>query len=250
MNSPLSQISVVLVGPKNPGNIGSVVRAMKNNGLSDLRLVTPVDYRDHEDQKKMGYRSQEIIAASREYPTLREAVADAGTVMIATAKGGKWKKDFLSPEQAAAKTMEAAAVQRVALVFGREDKGVTVDECQLANYLIRIPMAGPYPSLNLSQAVMVVTYEVFKASRQGPATPATQKMADKAAFERLENNWWALMKDLELSEPDGGLFHRSLKRALSRTHWTVADIAVFDRACKQVRWYVHQYCPVHSQEEP
>jgi TrmH family RNA methyltransferase len=249
MSSPLSNISVVLVGPKNPGNIGSVVRAMKNMGLSDLRLVTPVDFRDHEDQKKMGYRSQEIVEASREFPTLREAVADIGVVMIATAKGGKWKKDFLAPEEAAARAFDAAMQQRVALVFGREDKGVTVDECQLANYLIRIPMLGTYPSLNLSQAVMVVAYEVFKASRRGPAVPSSPKMAERSAFDRLETNWWELMKDLGLSEPDGGLFHRSLKRALTRTHWTVADIAVFDRACKQVRWYVENRCRIHSREE-
>ncbi len=250
MNSPLSNISIVLVGPKNPGNIGSVVRAMKNMGLADLRLVTPVDYREQDEQKKMGYRSQEIIEASREFATLREAVADAGVVMIATAKGGKWKKDFLSPEQAAGQAWQAAAVQRVALVFGREDKGVTVDECQLANYLIRIPMAGPYPSLNLSQAVMLVSYEVFKASRLAPTPPVNQKMADRGSFHRLETNWWELMKDLGLSEPDGGLFHRSLKRALTRTHWTIADIAVFDRACKQVRWFVETHCPIPPQEKP
>jgi tRNA/rRNA methyltransferase len=128
--------------------------------------------------------------------------------------------------------------ERVAVVFGREESGVTIDESQLANYCIRIPTAVDYPSLNLSQAVMVMAYEIFKQTGRVPETIRLPRKAERKKYERLTENIWSLMKSLEFKEQDRGLFHRSLKRALNRTHWTNADIAVFDRACKQVRWFM------------
>ena len=73
-------------------------------------------------------------------------------------------------------------------------------------------------------------------------------MAEKRAFERLTDNIWELMKSLEVREPENGLFHRSLKRALNRTRWTNADVAVFDRFCKQVRWYAESPLPAPKKE--
>ena len=247
MKKILEHIHVVLVEPKNAGNIGSVVRAMKNMGLSRLRLINPVPFRDEVEQRKMGYRSQEIIAAAREFNCLSDALHGISHVFLATAKKGKWKKDFLSPQQAA-EHIAACGGEEIALVFGREDKGVTTDESQLANYFVRIPMAGGYPSLNLSQAVMVFTYEVYKTLTAGEPVAELPRMAEKKSFERLTDNIWELMKSLELREPEKGLFHRSLKRALNRTRWTSADVAVFDRFCKQVRWFTENRCS--SKDDP
>ncbi|MFH2108050.1 MAG: TrmJ/YjtD family RNA methyltransferase [Chrysiogenia bacterium] len=249
MKEILERIHVVLVEPKNAGNIGSVVRAMKNMGLSRLHLVNPVPFRDEVEQRKMGYRSQEVIAAAREFPSLSEALHGISQVFLATAKKGKWKKDFLSPAQAAAHIAAISTAEKIALVFGREDKGVTTDESQSANYFIRIPMAGTYPSLNLSQAVMVVTYELYKAVHEGGQADGLPRMAEKRAFERLSENIWELMKRLEVREPENGLFHRSLKRALNRTRWTNADVAVFDRFCKQMRWFAEKRCRPSQEEE-
>lgn len=248
MKEILERVHIVLVEPKQPGNIGSVVRAMKNMGLSHLRLVNPVPFREEAEQKKMGYRSQEIIAAACEFPTLSDALQGISQVFLATAKAGKWKRDFLTPAQAAAQIAASASGEKIALVFGREDKGVSTNESQLANYFIRIPMAGTYPSLNLSQAVMVVVYELFKAASEGGRGPELPRMAEKRAFERITDNIWDLMKSLEVREPENGLFHRSLKRALSRTRWTNADVAVFDRFCKQVRWYAEARCCKKKEE--
>jgi tRNA/rRNA methyltransferase len=233
----LDNVYVVLVEPKNPGNIGSVVRAMKNMGISHLRLVNPVNYRDETEQKKMGYRAQEITENSKEFNTLTDALADISVAFLATSKEGKWKRDFLLPEQAAEIVSQRAHKDKIAIIFGREDKGVTIDESQMSNYFIHIPMSVSYPSLNLSQAVLVVLYEIFKKMGTMPHLPYP-KPAQKKEFERLYDNIWRMMKSLLIREPDKGLFHRSLKRALNRTRWTNADIAVFDRQCKQVRWFI------------
>ena len=232
---------VVMVEPKNAGNIGSAIRAMKNMGIANLRLVNPVDYRDNEEQRKLGYRSQEIVENSQVFSTLSEALADISTVFLATARKGKWKKNFISPDECGDMVAERIQKEKVALVFGREDSGVTIDESQLANFHIHIPSAVSYPSLNLSQAVMVLSYEVFKKVGMKPQKNPYPKVAPKKSYARLTDNIWSLMKRLEFREEDYGLFHRSLRRALSRTHWTNADIAVFDRACKQVRWFCENH---------
>ena len=234
----LNNVSIILVEPKNPGNIGSVVRAMKNMGFSDLRLVNPVDYRDVIEQRKMGYRSQEIIENSREYPDLKEAVSDMSIVFLTTTRKGKWKKDFLSLEDSAALIERQAGKEKIGIVFGREDSGVTIDESQMANYCINIPAAVKYPSLNLAQAVMVTVHAVYSHITRGEVIPPFPKMARKRSFDRLTENIYDLMESIHFVEEEKGLFHRSLKRALNRTHWTNADIAVFDRVCKQMRWYM------------
>lgn len=233
----LKKLYVVMVEPRNPGNIGASVRAMKNMGVPNLRLINPVEYKDSIQQKKMGYRAQEITEMSKEFDTLEDAVADTSLVFLATCKKGKWKQDFLLPEQAAEIIAERIQKEKIAMVFGREDSGVTIDESQVADYYIQIPMAGGYPSLNLSQAILVVLYEIFKKVAEVPpmTLPGT---ARKKSFDRLFDNIWLLVKGLLIKEPEKGLFYRSLRRALNRTRWTNADIAVFDRACKQTRWFV------------
>lgn len=249
MGSDFDNIYVVLVEPKEPGNIGSVVRAMKNMGISHLRLVNPPQgYKDDTEQKKFGYRAQEITQKSRKFTNLTDALKDISTAFLATTKKGKWKRDFLLPEQAAEMIGQRAHKEKIAVIFGREESGVTIDESQMANYFIHIPMAGAYPSLNLSQAVLVVLYEIFKKIGEAP-TLTYPKTAAKKEFERLYDNIWQLMKSLLIREPDKGLFHRSLKRALNRTRWANADIAVFDRACKQVRWFIRNKTKEDFKEE-
>jgi TrmH family RNA methyltransferase len=240
MEENFNNLYIVLVEPRNPGNIGSAVRAMKNMGISRLRLVNPVKYRNHDEQKKMGYRSQEIVEASQEFNSLEDALADISLVFLTTTRKGKWKRDFLSPEKASQIIKSRIKKEKIAVVFGREDFGVTIDESQLANFYIKIPSAVSYPSLNLSQAVMVVVYEIYKSTLCLSAADSFPKTAQRKEFDRLIENMWYLMKTLELKEEMGGLYYRSLKRALNRTRWTKADIAVFDRTCKQVRWYISE----------
>jgi TrmH family RNA methyltransferase len=249
MGNDFDNIYVVLVEPKEPGNIGSVVRAMKNMGILHLRLVNPPQgYKDNTEQKKFGYRAQEITQRSKKFANLTDALQDISIAFLATTKKGKWKRDFLLPEQAAELIGQRAHKEKIAVIFGREESGVTIDESQMANYFIYIPMAGTYPSLNLSQAVLLVLYEIFKKIGEIP-TLTYPRTAAKKEFERLYDNIWRLMKSLLIREPDKGLFHRSLKRALNRTRWANADIAVFDRACKQVRWFIRNKTKEDFQEE-
>ena len=188
-SNAFKNVSIILVEPKNPGNIGSVVRAMKNMGFSDLRLVNPVDYRDVVEQRKMGYRSQEIVVDSREYPSLKEAVGDLSIVFLTTTRKGKWKKDFLSLDDSAELISRQSVKEKIGVVFGREDSGVTIDESQYANYCINIPAAVSYPSLNLAQAVMVVVHGIYSYMIRGEISPPFPKRASRPWRLVLPSPW-------------------------------------------------------------
>ena len=249
MKEILERVHIVLVEPKQAGNIGSVVRAMKNMGLSRLRLVNPVPFRDEAEQRKMGYRSQEIIDAAREFPTLSDALQGISQVFLATAKAGKWKRDFLSPAQAAAQV--AAVGRRRKDRPGLRPRGQGGEHRRKpAGQLLHphphgrdLPVAQPFPGGDGGRL-----RSVTRRSSEGGHGPELPRMAEKRAFERITDNIWDLMKSLEVREPENGLFHRSLKRALSRTRWTNADVAVFDRFCKQVRWYAETRCRAKKEE--
>jgi len=228
MSANLEKIAVVLVEPQGALNIGSVCRVMANFGLVDLRLVNPQADHLGDEARRMAVKASALLEGARIYPTLSAALADCAFSVGTTRRFGKYREDFLHPAAAARETLVAAGQGQAALVFGREDKGVTTDESQLANYFIRIPMAGTYPSLNLSQAVMVVTYEVYKAVHESGQADGLPRMAEKRAFERLTENIWSLMRSLEVREPENG---------------------VFDRFCKQMRWFAENRCRRASEKD-
>ncbi|MCP4146798.1 MAG: RNA methyltransferase [bacterium] len=175
----LDNIYVVMVEPKNAGNIGSAVRAMKNMGINRLRLVNPVEFRDVPEQRKLGYRSQEIIDNCEVFDSLEAALDGITISFLATAKKGKWKKDFLYPEEAGEVVSQNIRDEKIAIIFGREDSGVTVDECQNSNYFICVPTAVTYPSLNLSQAVLLVLYEIYRKVVEHPPLTLPKKAEKK-----------------------------------------------------------------------
>lgn len=157
-----SQVSIVLVNTSHPGNIGATARAMKNMGLSKLTLVQPEDFPSGVAVGR-AVSAVDILDNARVVSSLQEAVADCGLVIGASARSRNIPWPMVSPEQCAQKAVAEAGVNKVALVFGREDAGLNNEELQLCHFHVQIPADPNYSSLNLSAAVMVVCYELRKA---------------------------------------------------------------------------------------
>ncbi len=156
----LQAISIVLVSPRYPENVGSVARAMKNMGLERLVIVdgcSPL----HAHAYKLASGAEDLLERAEEFATLKEAVAEMGFVAGMTSRGGKERSPLLSPKAAVQKLIPLAARNRVAMVFGSEKKGLTNPELSLCNLYVRIPSSDAFPSLNLAQAVTVICYELF-----------------------------------------------------------------------------------------
>lgn len=160
-----SRIHIVLVNTSHPGNIGAAARALKNMGIPNLRLVDPQDYPSDVAIWRSA-SATDVLQRAEVFPTLTEAVADCAMVIGASARSRRMPWPMLTPRQCAmhvlAETQRAASEQggQIALVFGREDTGLTNEELQQCHYHVQIPANPEYSSLNLAAAVMVICYEV------------------------------------------------------------------------------------------
>jgi TrmH family RNA methyltransferase len=162
----LDRVRVVLFETQNLVNVGVVIRAMKNMGLSDLRLVNAVPM-DAWRVQGIAHDTGDILARTREHPTLDEAIADCVLVAAFTARHRSARWDISTPRDISARLLDATADGPVALLFGREDRGLPNEALDRAQVHVTIPTSR-YASLNLGQAVMVALYELHLAA--GDAT--------------------------------------------------------------------------------
>lgn len=152
-------LRIVLVEPSHPGNIGAVARAMKNMGLKQLYLVNPADF-PSEVATRRASGATDILAAAQQVASFSEAVADCVLVMGASARDRRLPWPMVSPAECAEMADQARAQGPVAIVFGREDSGLSNDELQRCHYHMHIPAAPEYSSLNLAMAVQIMAYEL------------------------------------------------------------------------------------------
>lgn len=157
----LANIRIVLVNTTHPGNIGAVARAMKNMGLNQLVLVAPKIFPSEQaDVRASG--ATDILLGAQVVDTLEQALADVQVVVGSSARGRHIPWPVMSPRQLAAVAQCATdqASSQVAIVFGREDRGLTNQELQLCHYHVHIPSVEHFSSLNLASAVQVIAYEL------------------------------------------------------------------------------------------
>jgi tRNA (cytidine32/uridine32-2'-O)-methyltransferase len=156
----LDDVRVVLVNTTHPGNIGGVARAMKNMGLSDLCLVAPRKF----PAEEAGWRAAgavDLLQRATVVDELAGAIADCHFVVGTSARGRRIPWPVLDPRRCAAEIgEELRRGARVALVFGREDRGLTNEELQACHLHLHIPAHEDYTSLNLAMAVQIVAYEL------------------------------------------------------------------------------------------
>ena len=162
----LSVITVVLHEPQDLLNIAHVVRAMKNFGLRDLRLVSPAEY-DAYRVEGIAHQTQDVLARVRTFDTLADALADCVHVVGFTARGRTAKRNAQRPREAAAELLSAARGGPVALLFGREDRGLANDALDRCNRVVTIPSEPAYASLNLAHAAAIMLYELALARGAG-----------------------------------------------------------------------------------
>jgi len=225
-----SHLRIVLIEPSHPGNIGAVARAMKNMGVGRLWLVNPVSFPD-EVATRRASGATDILDTAVRVDRFEEAVADCTLVIGASARDRRLPWPMLSPEASAQQALSARDRGQVALVFGREDRGLSNDELQRCHYHMHIPSNPEYSSLNLAMAVQVAAYELRKAylaqvgpaDSDGPRLPtdpgwdvAPASVAEvEGFFEHLER----MLVAIEFHDPDKPrqLMSR-LRRLFQRAH--------------------------------
>ena len=229
--NPLDNIRVVLVGTLYTGNVGSSCRAMANMGIRHLRLAAPNLQNSWEEGERMAVHATDVMNAREEFPSLEEAVADCVAVVGTTAREGLYRQHSKTPRDAAPEILSLAETGPVAVVFGREDKGLLNEEVAQCTHLIRIPVDEGYTSLNLSQAVMVTAYGRYEPPHE-KAPPAPQ--AQKA---QLMKNWSRMLCDIGfMKEVQADHFMQGFHRVFSRGVFTKDDAALMLGVARQATW--------------
>ncbi len=175
MSDSLKEIRVVLVETTHPGNIGGAARALKNMGLSQLYLVSPREF-PSERALWRAASATDVLDGAVVVDSLDEAIAGCGLVVGTSARDRRIPWPLLDPRECGERVVAEAPTHPVAIVFGREDRGLTNEELQKCNYHVHIPSNPEYSSLNLAAAVQVLSYEVRMAwlAAQHGAVPALQ----------------------------------------------------------------------------
>ena len=210
-----SRVRFVLARTSHPGNIGSAARAIRTMGFRQLSLVSPAAF-PHMDAHMMAAGADDVLEAAVRFDSLQDAIGDCSLVLGATARLRGVSLEELTPRMAARRALDAAAEGRnVALVFGNEQSGLSNDEIKLCHAAVHIPSDPSYSSLNLSQAVQVVAYELRMAwlegvpSRQGNVDPPSTAAELEGFFEHLS----ATLYDIEFHK---GRSDRTIMQRLRR----------------------------------
>lgn len=162
MSDLLQRVHIVLCRPEGGGNVGSVCRAMKNMGLSKLTLVSPSPQLDYEHLKIMAVHAEEIFESAPVLENLSEALKDCVFSVGITRRRGNRRKSFSYLPEELAEKMASIKEGEVALVFGNEQNGLNDNELSCCSSASHIPSSPNHPSLNLSHAVQIMTYTLFR----------------------------------------------------------------------------------------
>ena len=238
----LDNIRIVLVNPMIGGNLGAVCRAMNNNGITDLAVVDPRPDMDMGEAEKLACNARPQLAARKEFATLAEAVADCTIVAGTSARTGFYRDTSYTPREFAPIALESAKDHKIALVFGREDKGLFNEELALCSHIIQIPSSELYTSLNLSHAVYICCYELFCASGVFQPSKETAEEAGSELRERMFSMWRDMMIETEFVH-DQKLDHMmmGLRRIFNRGKLTVPDCKILMGLAKQSMWVADQW---------
>ncbi len=236
----LRNVRVVLVNPLYGGNVGSVCRAMANTGLSDLAIAGP-RLLDMNEARMMACSAVDILTNRTPYPSPAEAVADCALVVGTTARLGLYRSHSRTPREAAARILEVAPTQKVALMFGREDTGLTNESLALCTDIIQIPSTPEYSSMNLAQAVMICCHEIYVA--RGLFVPSEEKSdeAPSEIRERMFDMWRKTLLGIGFMHDDKAdhmMF--GLRRILSRGKFSIDDARIMMGIARQVDWAAEQ----------
>ena len=220
------RIKIILCNTTHPGNIGAVARAMKTMGLGRLLLVSPREFPCAAATARAA-GADDILADCLVYPSLAEAIADTRLVAATTARTRSIRWPEETPDSAAKILVEKARQrQDVAIVFGREQSGLSNEQLDLCNFMIRIPANPDFSSLNIAAAAQIVCYELHRCLGGTDTRGVEGGVEEKAArqtvvsdnLERFYRHLEETLIQIQYLDPDNpGKIMRRLRRVFNRT---------------------------------
>lgn len=235
----LENVTIVLKGPKYPGNIGSVARCAKNMGIEKIVVVGGSEY-DREEMNRMSTHLAADVVENIEYhEDLREALAPFRYIVGTTARRGNTnlKRSITDPREMAQAIAPIVKKNEVGLLFGPEDRGLTNSELKYCDMLVSIPTSERMRSINLSHSVMIIAYEVFTASC-GSNSSFTPKLATSAEKEGMYDHMQEILMKMNYIYPESPHYAMtSIRNLFSRLNLTARDVKIIRGVCRQINLY-------------
>ena len=233
-------MTFILVRPRYPGNIGSAARALKNMGFSKLVLVEPAVSPTDPEAIRLAVGAADLLKKAKVFETIEEATKGIQFLVGTSRRTGKYRNDFVPLPQLAERLPRR---QKIGILFGPEERGLTNRELALCHLVTTIPAHSDYPSLNLSQSVMVVGYQL----RLSPSPLAGEgggegKKIALASLCQIEEMYRHLEETLGAINffPHKNSFHmmRTIRQLLGRTGLTEREVRIVRGICRQVLWAI------------
>jgi tRNA/rRNA methyltransferase len=232
----LGRFAVVLKQPRYPENIGSAARAMRNMGIHRLVVVDPQQCDLTRVLKLATHAAFDVVENMTVCESLGEALAPFSYVVGTTARLGGQRALVHTPGRMAARLVSLARENDVALVFGPEDRGLTNEDIRLCHELINIPTAD-FASLNLAQAVMIVCYEVYQASRR-EGTDFSPRLASRHELDGMYAQVRDLLIRINYVNPENpDYWMNKLRHFFTRMQLRAKEVSIIRGICRQVDWY-------------
>ena len=233
---PLANISILLLEPQSPANIGSVARAMKNMGLTSLYLINPqTEITTETFQLACG--ADDILDAARRTGTLQEALQPFSLCVGTTSRSVDSFPRVLTPHQLAEQIAEFSAQSQIALLFGPERTGLTNEQVQHCQWLVTIPSNPAFESMNLSHAVAILAYEIYCRQPQ----PRLGREIQSARISQIESFCQTLERNLIeigfLKAPNPERLMITMRNILSRAFLEERDVQILRGILRQWNWY-------------
>jgi tRNA/rRNA methyltransferase len=237
--------TLVLVEPGGPLNVGSVARLCRSYGIEDLRLVAPRCDPLGEEARRMAVKGGLLLQRATLFPTLAAALADCGRVVAASGRPEGEPLPLEEPEDALAWLLAGDGALPSALVFGREDRGLSNDELLQAGRLLQIPTPTPHGSLNLSHAVAVVLHDLHRLERRGQTSaqapaqqaPVGEGPCPRGGLEAMLDDARELLLEVGFLLPHTAAARMAKLRALlQRGQVSGPEVALLRGMVCQLRW--------------
>lgn len=236
----LDRLVVVLMGTSHPGNVGSVARALRTMGLGRLRLVQPRfdDITSRPEAVAFASGATQVLESATRHDTMAQALADCALAVAVSAEPREFGPVPQPPQAVASEVLGVLRQDpnhRVALVFGAERTGLSIDEVRQCATMLSIPAHPSYSSLNLAQAVQIVAYVMRQAALEPPPEPVRggPRLADQAALQGLRDHLEQTLLAIGFLDPDKPrkLMPR-LARFLHRARPTAEEVDLLRGICK------------------
>jgi tRNA/rRNA methyltransferase len=234
-------ITIVLHQPRYPENIGSAARAMRNMGISRLVVVDPPNYDLNKVLKLATHTGSDVIDKSRICTDLKDALAPFHYVVGATARLGGQRQVINNPSKLAQKLVPISIENRIAILFGPEDRGLSNEDIRYCHLLVNIPTAE-FSSLNLAQAVMIVCYELFTVGLEISEEPipriASRHELD-GMYDQLKD---VLVRINFINSENPDYWINNLRHFFTRFQLRAKEVSIIRGICRQVDWYGKKCC--------